>query len=242
MFGRLAGAARKVIALGARLKRTAPPQPRAASPENKPLSSRSRASRRPRAAAPAAPAAAARPGWFARWFRRKPQPANPPLPDRDDTLFTPETHPAFTPEICALLNTRVEDCDPDLLLLVVAAFARSLAESLPPELGLDARALFSTIWDRLGPPEGESQPEAPPAEQPPPAPATAKAAKPDAPVAPAPAAEPAHDTAAAFCRTAPVRTPRPVSRSRAQLRRKRPRGQQRLPPRRLCYAACAGPP
>ena len=183
--------------------------------------------------------------------------------------FTPEAYPGLGPEVCAVLNTPVEECDPELLRLVLAVFVRHIADSMPPELGLDAEALFSGLWGRLGAVPGEAGPDAPPAEEPPPTPLAPKDAEPDAPPAPPvtplqPPGTAASDNAA----TAPIvaretapdaasliapayRRRRPLlgsSRSfrrcrRSDLRGGRPDALQRLPPqRRLCYAACAGPP
>ena len=274
------------IALTGRLRRPAaprpgrnPPAPR--DPSAPPTPRRKPTPRRPRAAAPVPPPRPARAGWLARWFGanrcRPASPARPPLPDRDDTPFTPEAYPGLGPEVCAVLNTPVEECDPDLLRLVLAVFVRHIADSMPPELGMDAEALFSGLWGRLGAVPGAAGPDAPPAEQPPPTPLAPKDAEPDAPPAPPvtplqPPGTEASDNAAAapivareaapivareaapdaaspiapaYRRSRPLLgSSRPFRRCRrSDFRGGRPGASQRLPPqRRLCYAACAGPP
>lgn len=272
---RLGGAVRGALAglpLAGRRRRPATPQPSRTSSAptdlptpNKPT--QQRAPRRPRAAAPAAPpASAARPGWIARWFgltRHHPAPlGRPPAADNDDAPYTPETHPGFTPEICEILNTRVEDCDPELLRLVLAVFAQHLAEELPPELGLDVRALFSTLCDCFGAADSETAPHAPPAEPPVP-PDAEQPASPEPALQPEPA-EPADDPAVAtsaitpdaasaagpvargnrppFARGRPFRHRSVRPRCRSAVRRSLPGRPHAPPPRRLCYAACAGPP
>ena len=259
------------IALTGRRRRSAaaPPGSNPAEPQDAaalPSPGRKRAPRRPHAATPAP---SPRPGWLARWFgpkRRRPARFAPPFPDSDDTPFTPETHPGLSPEACAFFNTPVEDCDPDLLRLMLAALAGHIAGSLPPELGMDAEALFATLCGRFGAVPDEAGPDAQPAEGPPAEPAAAKDAEPDAPPEPplqAPATEPVGG--AALATTADADSPaafvlprfRPsfddsrsfrrrrrsrVDRGRPRLQRGRRDGQQHPPARLLCYAACAGPP
>ena len=88
-------------------------------------------------------------------------------------LFQPE-EPVFTLEERMELDTSVElldslifvlgmMLDPILLRLTLVVFAQHLAESLPPELGMDAKALFSTLWDRLGFPLDQAMPDGAPA-------------------------------------------------------------------------------
>ena len=120
-----------------------------------------RARRPGRAPPPVPPPRPARPGWLARWFgRNRRQPAllgRPPFPDSDDAPFTPQAYPGLSPEACAILNTPVEDCDPEILRLLLAVLARHIADSMRPELGLDAETLFSTLCDRLGTVPGDSR-------------------------------------------------------------------------------------
>ena len=157
-LSRFRGAVRRVvagsIALTGRLRRPAAPKPRHTAPAPREMSAPSSPRRRPalrrsRAAAPVPQPAPARPGWLARWFgphrRSSAPPARPPFADSNDTPFTPESCPGLSPEVCRLLNTPVEDCNPEDLRLVLAVFARHLAETVPPALGLDAEALFSTF-------------------------------------------------------------------------------------------------
>lgn len=257
IFRRFGGAIRSAIAGGIALTghlrhpparrpgRTSPaPQDKAPS---KPR--RQRAPRQPSAATPdASPARPARIGWLARWFgpsRRPPaRLSRKPRPDRGNP-FSPESYP-LNSEVRAFLNTRVEDCDPDLLRLVLAALARHIADSLPPELGTDVQALFATLCGRLGAMPELAGPDVPPV--------PAQDAEPDA--APEPNAEPQATPGAASPTGAGFRRVRPSPgrslsfrhrhRSRdchhARMRRLPRDAPQRPPSRRLCYAACAGPP
>ena len=169
-FRRFGGAVRQAIAggialAGGRRGQAAPQAGRnPAAPQNPAPSSRPRRTRRPHAAAP--PAQPIRPGWFARWFgRHRHQPLDQGcFRGSDSGLFTPETHPGFSPDVCALLNTPIEECDPDLLCLVLAVFAGHLAGNLPPELGMtDAKAVFATLCGRFGAVLGEPGPPGSPA-------------------------------------------------------------------------------
>ena len=87
-------------------------------------------------------------------------------------VLTPEAYPGLSPEACAILNTPLEECDPDVLRLVLCALAHHLADVLPPELGMtDGKAVFSALWGRLGALSGDASTAAaaaPPARQPPP--------------------------------------------------------------------------
>ena len=226
--------------------------------------SRKRAPRRPRTVPPASPPGS---GWIARWFGvKRRQPERAPLPDGDDAPFTPEAYPQFSPEACALLNTPVEECDPDILRLILSVLAVQIADSLAMSEA-DARALFTTLRQRLGAPLGDT-PDTAPEVEPDEAPATAMDAVPDAPpVSPdaPPETQPAGlpDCAAITAAAAPEIMPdtalppppgvhrtrslqhdhrRLSRRGRTALPRVSRGGQRRLPSRRLCYAACAGPP
>ena len=269
---RLGGAVRGVIAggiaLAASRRRPAAPQPRPttsppADPAKPPRPRQPRAPRRPRTAEPAV--APTRPGWIARWFGRNRHHgasfSAPQSPDSGNGRFTPEAYPHLTPAVCDFLNTPVEECDPDILHLTLTLFARHLAESLPPELGLNAEALFSTLLDRLGSEAGTAQPDAPPPEAPAPDDATHPA-----PVPQAERTDPADDTTAAvvatgttpdaafpagpavrgnpppFDRGRPFRRRPLAHRCRSPDRRGLPGAPHHPPPRRLYYAACAGPP
>ena len=192
---RFGGALRNVIAGGialtGRLRGPAAPQPSRTPPSPRnpaPASQRSPAPRRPRTAPPAPSPRPARTGWLARWFgRTRLRPASLArlaLPDSDHARFTPEAYPHLSPEVCEFLNTPVKDCDPDLLGLVLHMLAQHITETMPPELGLDARALFSTLCDRLAPPPDETWPDAPADDAPSPAPAAPEQGEPDAPAAP----------------------------------------------------------
>ena len=158
-FRRLGGAVRRAITGGIALAaRRRPQRPEkssltlAAPSDKAPLAPRQpRAAHRPSAIAPATPSR--RQGWFARWFRPKRRPpaslARAAWQISDDTPCNLEDWSDLSPEARAFFNTPVEECDPDELRLVLAAVARHIAGSLPPELGMDAEALFSTLCGRL---------------------------------------------------------------------------------------------
>jgi len=147
-----------------------------------PSSSRPRAARRPRLAAPVSPV---RPGWFARCFppnRRRPASSNRlESPAFGSAPFTPEAYPGLSPDACAFFNTPVEECDPDTLSVILSALAEHIADRLPTERALDARALLSALSGRLGAVPGEAGPDVPPAVEPAPAPAMPEDAAPAAP-------------------------------------------------------------
>ena len=192
-FGRAARSALTGISrAGSRRRRTEPPSTHAATaPRGRKAPSPpvgQHAPRRPHPVAPPPPSPTP-PGRIARWFGRKPRRPAPsarlPLPDSDDAPFTPETWPGLTPEACAILNTPVEKCDPELLRLVLSVFAQHLANT--PALGLtDPSALFATLCQRLGAPAGDMPDTAPPDE----APGTGMQAVPDVPPEPRAAGRP----------------------------------------------------
>lgn len=210
---------------------------------------RSRAPRRPLAGPPSSPSRA---GWFARWFGLGPRHTRSFL-DPGDGPFTPDSHPGLGPEACAILNMPVEECPPEILRILLTGLAQHIADNLPPELGLtDPEALFSTLWSRLAGAPDEAPPDAAPAEQPGEAPAEAMVIPPDAlPETPAPnATENAATPAIAASPAASALTLPRADRRRRSLRRacralpRRGLADQRVlpPPRRIYYAACAGPP
>ena len=85
------------------------------------------------------------------------------LPFDPDAPFTLETIPGLCPEIRAILNTPLEDCDPEMLRVLLASFAQAVALSMPPEVGsTDAGLLFSELWGRLAEALGDASPDAPP--------------------------------------------------------------------------------
>ena len=272
---RFTRAVRSAITAGlARSTRQNTPKPRTTPPKP----SDPAAPRAPRRASPATPAPAqqapARPGWFARWFRRTPQPApeaRASRPRRNCEPFTAQTHPGLRPEVLAFLNTPVAQCDPMLVRIVLSVIAKQAAANMAGQPGSDAQALFEKMWARLAPALDQQAPDAPPAGQPQQAPAAVAEPAADAPPAaetaemPAePADEPAPEAAAP---EVPRQTPRPAPafhRRRTRPARLRPRRRRQPAPRcyfhsptrrspkrathqpppvrRLCYAACAGPP
>jgi hypothetical protein len=230
-----------------------------------------RVRRQPKAAALVPPSRPARSGWLAGWFgrTRQAQAARSPSPSRraDPAPFTQATHPGLSAEACAFFNTPAEDCDPAILRLLLAALAEQIAERMGPAQGMDAETLFSTLCGRLGTDPVAAAPDAPPADAAVPAQAPAAAAADPAEPAPdqAAAADPPAGTeacAAVICESTPAAAPLVPRRSpldagggsfRPRRRPRHDRCQSRLhrrfrdrprapPPRRLSYAACAGPP
>lgn len=215
LFRRLGGAVRTVIAAGVTLGVTLagglrrPAAPRSGSGHAAPRKAK------------------ARPAWLGRRS----------FPAGQDAPFTPQAYPGLSPEFCALLNTPGEDCDPELLRLLLAAVAHVIADALPPDSGIaDAGSLFSTLWGRfagLDPaaPEREALPDT-------------QAAVPS-PVADA--ACPARPEALPHPLPLPRPLPRPLpcrAGHEAAGRRARPALGRRLrqaPPRRRSYAARDSP-
>ena len=160
LLRRLGGAVRNVIAgsltLAGGERRLAASRPRighaaARNAGARPAPEHAPRARRPRSAPPASPPRPSRFGWLAGLFRRRTAPLSlVHLLDAPDAPFTPEEFPGLDPELCEILNTPLEDCDPDTLRHLFAAFARTIADLMPPEAGrTDVQALISTLWDRF---------------------------------------------------------------------------------------------
>ena len=270
---RLAGAVGSLLSgsavLGRTRRRPAAASPTAPDTAARPAVKRPRASRRSRVAPP--PHAPTRPGWIARLIRRRPPPdaptIAPPSPPGEDE----EAYPGLSPEARAILNTPAKDLDPEILSLLLSGVARHIAANLPPELGMDARAVFAKLAGRLGMEVRPGPAEPTPAESPQPEPAAtqdhatqvlpAAAAARLAPKPQVPADRDALPRAITpvFARDRQAaRTLKTVDRSRRFVpRRRRTWGNARIarfprtavylqdpspPARRLTYAACAGPP
>jgi hypothetical protein len=287
---RLGDAVRGVIAggitLAGSLRRS--PAPRSGgnppAPRNRVAPAAPRRPRAPRQAIAAAAVAPTRTGWLARCFGRGRSEAAPqgrPSFPNLDAHFTPDSHPGLSPEMCAILNTPVEDCDPEILHTVFAAFAELIADALPPELrGLDGGELFSTLVGRLGTAREAARQDAAPDVPPELAPEAAMAAMPGAPPGATTARSGAHGVVQADHAARPVTAatestqdatclPGPAHAGRASRRAGRSlhqrhrwlarhdglwpfrcchwrrwrgwRNPMTLPPRRLYFAACAGP-
>jgi hypothetical protein len=186
-----------------------------ASPE--PIAAASSRPARPRLCRPrptpttAAPTQPPRSGWLARWFGLQPRAAAPlPRPARldHDAPFTPENHPGLTAEQCAILNTRIEDCSPELLRLIFGSFAHLVAQALADAGHPEAEAIFATISDRLSGILGDARPETPPPLPADPAAAIASAPHSHAtPAAPPGQAEPTAPAPAPAASTPAIRAP-----------------------------------
>jgi len=109
--------------------------------------------RRPHTVPLAPPSRPVRAPWLARLLCRRRRPArfsHPPFPTDPDALFSAETFPGLPPEFRTFLNMPLEECDPEMLRVVLMALAATIADAMPPEAGLtDAGAVFSTLWGRL---------------------------------------------------------------------------------------------
>ena len=115
------------------------------------------------------------------------------LPGDQDAPFTPQAFPGLSLEFCNILNTPLEDLDPDTLRLLLAAFAQTIVNAMPPEFGMTAGSLFSSLSDRVAA-LGVAMPDAPPPaalDAAPVAPAHAVPHAPGAPPHPPAAASPA---------------------------------------------------
>jgi hypothetical protein len=82
------------------------------------------------------------------------------FPDSGDAPFTPETCPGLSPESCAIFNTPLEDCDPNMLCAVFSVLAELIVERRPAEAGgrQDVEAVLANLWDRLKIATGEARP------------------------------------------------------------------------------------
>jgi hypothetical protein len=124
-----------------------------------------------------------RKGGLARLFDRRRVPAAVPEQSRElpDFDFTAEAFPELCPEARAFFNTPLEQCDPELLGIVLEALAELIAGSMTPQEGMrDVRDVFLALSSRLAAVSGEAG-HAPPAALPEVAAAPADAAATDAP-------------------------------------------------------------
>ena len=176
LLRRLGGAVRNAIAgslaLAGAVRRPAASQPGlghtvARNAEARPALGGPAAARAQRAAAvaPSNPAPAGR--------RRPTQARTTFFPEDPNVPITPETVPGLGPEICAVLNTPLGECDPEVLRILLASLAIAIGHSMPAESGfVDPQGLFSSLWDRFAGLLDQPPPDAP---------------APAAPTAPAPA-------------------------------------------------------
>ena len=155
---RLGGAVRSVIGSGidlaAALRRPAVPETsRDHAAAQAPAPTRVRV---PRSRHAAVSAPLRLPHWLARLLlaRRHHRPAaggHPAFRNLGDKRFTPQGFPQFSPKACAILNTPLEDCDPETLELVFSTFAQHIGELMSPEAGItDPQAILSNLWRRTG--------------------------------------------------------------------------------------------
>jgi len=105
------------------------------------------------------------------------------VPGDQDAPFTPKAFPGLSLEFCNILNTPLEDLDPNTLRLLLAAFAQTVVNAMPPEFGMTAGSLFSSLSDRVAA-LGVAMPDAPPPAALHAAPLTPAHAVPQAPGAP----------------------------------------------------------
>ena len=180
----LAGVLRRPTASPSCIGRTV-----AGNADARPASGPTHATRRPRATKTVPPSSPARSACLARLLfrrRRAAWPIPPLLRDDNDAPFTPEECPGLSPELCTILNTPLEEIDPDTLRVLLAAFARTITDIMPPAAGMmDAHKLFSALYDRFATALDAAMPDAPPQE----APATRVEPLPNMPLAPVPPPE-----------------------------------------------------
>ena len=163
-FSRLGGALRSVVAGGLRRPQSGPdsratPDSRTASDADGPAAAAARPARAPRRPG------RAHTGVLTRLFRRRRKLAVVPeqsgeLPNAD---FTEAAFPELSPEARAFFNTPVEQCDPDLLCIVLEALVEFIARELTPQEGMqDSQDMFLALRARLAAVRGEAE-DAPPA-------------------------------------------------------------------------------
>jgi len=164
----------------------------------------------------AVPAPLLLPRWFARLLTRRhsqfASASRPPSLNHGDAPFTPEACPQLTPKACAVLNTPLQDCDPQTLDLVVSTFAQYISDLTSPESGItDRAATLPNLWQRLSTALGDTKADTSLPTTPDAAPATATDAVPQVPVlSPHPPAQPTAPTNSS-AKDAPRLSPVPPS-------------------------------
>ena len=169
---RLGGAVRNALAgglaLAGALRRPSASQsgfglPEARNAHARPAPERARTPCRARTAPPIPPSQPASAGQGAPCHgRRPPELSSRPLFPAGDVPFTPETVPGLGPELCAVLNTPLQDLDPKILRILLASLAQTIAPSMPPAAGMmDAHSIFLSLWSRLAGALDAAAPDAP---------------------------------------------------------------------------------
>lgn len=220
---RFGGAVRIVVAngvsLAVSLRRPAAPRSPSAPQATRDLApqippSAPRAPCLPHAAAPVSPSLPAGPALLPRLLagkrRRRALRGRLRLPSSDNP-FTAENCPGLSPEMCAFLNTPMEDCDPEMLRMLFTAFEDYVVGLMPPEA---AETIHAVIWGRLRGVLDDPGPNGPPDEAPEPVsilsmdvmPATAMETAPNAPADTAPNAS-THAALVALTDAAPAAAP-----------------------------------
>jgi hypothetical protein len=145
---RFGAALRSVVAGGLRRSRSGPDSRTTRDADQPPVAKQARAPRRPRRA---------RTGVLTRLFGHLPMAAVPEqyraVPDFDSSEAA---CPGLSPEARAFFNTPLEECDPELLGIVLEALAEIIAGSMTPQEGMrDARDVFLALSSRLAAVSGE---------------------------------------------------------------------------------------
>jgi hypothetical protein len=155
-FSRLGAALRSVVAGAPRRPKSGPDSRTAPDADSPPAARQARAPRQP---------GRARNGGLTRLFGRRPMAAVPEqsceLPNFE---FTGEAFPELSPEARAFFNTPLEECDPEVLGVVLEALAELIAQAMTPQEGMpDMRDVFlDALSSRMAAVSGEAG-HAPPA-------------------------------------------------------------------------------
>jgi len=158
-FSRLGAALRSVVPGGLRHPQSGPDSRTAPDADRSDAAGHARAPRQP---------SRARKGGLARLFHRRRTLAAVPEQSRElaDFDFTAEAFPELTPEARAFFNTPLEQCDPEMLGIVLEALAEQIARAMAPQEGMqDVRDVFLALSSRMAAVSGEAG-HAPPAAPP----------------------------------------------------------------------------
>lgn len=150
-FGRLRGALHSAVTAGLRRRQPVPATGAAPGADNPPARRRTRAPRRHRSILPALTPRPARPGWLTRLFgRRRPAVIREDDHKLPDLAFTQEAFPGLSPEALAFFNTPLEECDPEMLRIVLAALTEVIATAMTPRDGVqDTQDTLCALSDRF---------------------------------------------------------------------------------------------
>ena len=158
-FSRLGAALRSVVGGGPRRPQSGSESRTIPDADGPPAARQARAPRQP---------GRARKGRLARLFHRRRALAAVPEQSREpaDLDFTAEAFPGLTPEARAFFNTPLEDCDPEVLGVVLEALAELIKGAMEPHEGMrDVQDVFLALSSRMAAVSGgagHAPPTAPP--------------------------------------------------------------------------------